>query len=248
VVDPISRRPVRSHTRNNSEEAISMSIPAKAVGSADGRQRPSHDERRPSDQTRDWLRRLRSDGPERVEAVLHVHRLLLRAARFEVDRRRLSLPGLEADEFESIVCESADAALTEVLARLDEMDADRRFSTWVYKFAVVEAAARVRVLVWQTGKATCAHDEQAAIPNPELRLRDDIEDRELSPFLKSAFEVLSPYERHVFVALALNGVPIDVLAERLDSTRADVYETLRQARAKLRGCITSRRALESETL
>ena len=225
-----------------------MSIPANAVGSADDRQRPTHDERRPSDQTRDWLRRLRSHGPERVEGVLHVRRLLIRAARFEVERRRPSLPGLAADEFESIACESADAALTEVLARLDEMDVDRCFSTWVYKFAVVEAAARVRKLVRQTGEATRERAERSGTQELELQLRDDVEDRELSSFLKPVFEVLSPYERRVFVALDLNGVPIDVLAERLDSTRAAVYETLRQARTKLRDFIASRRALESETL
>ena len=67
-------------------------------------------------------------------------------------------------------------------------------------------------------------------------------------FLKQAIdEALTPHERHVFAALALNGVPIDILAGRLDSTRADVYETLRQARAKLRGWIAARRDLARGT-
>jgi RNA polymerase sigma-70 factor, ECF subfamily len=225
-----------------------MSIPARAVGSADGRQCPNQVERRPSDQTGDLLRRLRSHGLERVEATLHVRRLLLRAARFEVERRQLSLPGLKADELEAIACESADAALTKVLARLDELEVDRCFTTWVYKFAVVEAAARVRMLVWQMSEATGENDERSDRQNLELRLRDDVEERELSSFLKPAIEVLSPHERHVLVALSLNGVPIDVLAGRLDSTRAAVYETLRQARAKLRDSLTRRRDLEPETL
>jgi RNA polymerase sigma-70 factor (ECF subfamily) len=38
----------------------------------------------------------------------------------------------------------------------------------------------------------------------------------------------------VLVALALNGVPIDVLAERLDTTRGALYKTLHDARKKLR--------------
>jgi RNA polymerase sigma-70 factor, ECF subfamily len=38
----------------------------------------------------------------------------------------------------------------------------------------------------------------------------------------------------VFVALALNEVPIDVLAERLDTTRGALYKTLHDARTKLR--------------
>ena len=47
-------------------------------------------------------------------------------------------------------------------------------------------------------------------------------------------EVLTPHQRHVLVALAVNGVPIDVLADRLDSTRGALYKTLHDARRKLR--------------
>ena len=65
----------------------------------------------------------------------------------------LSLPLLEDDKLEVIACESADAALIDVLARLDEVSVGRCFSTWVYKFAVVEAATRVRKLAWETGEA-----------------------------------------------------------------------------------------------
>ena len=47
-------------------------------------------------------------------------------------------------------------------------------------------------------------------------------------------DVLTPHQRRVLVALALNGVPIDVLAERLDTTRGALYKTLHDARRKLR--------------
>jgi RNA polymerase sigma-70 factor (ECF subfamily) len=38
----------------------------------------------------------------------------------------------------------------------------------------------------------------------------------------------------VLVALAVDGVPIDVLAERLDTTRGALYKTLHDARRRLR--------------
>ena len=47
-------------------------------------------------------------------------------------------------------------------------------------------------------------------------------------------EVLTPHQREVLVALTLNGVPIDVLAERLGTTRGALYKTLHDARKKLR--------------
>ena len=46
--------------------------------------------------------------------------------------------------------------------------------------------------------------------------------------------MLTPHQRRVLVALALNGVPIDVLAERLETTRGALYKTLHDARQKLR--------------
>jgi len=45
---------------------------------------------------------------------------------------------------------------------------------------------------------------------------------------------LTPRQRDVLVAVAVNGVPIDVLAERLGSTRGALYKTLHDARQKLR--------------
>jgi RNA polymerase sigma-70 factor (ECF subfamily) len=47
-------------------------------------------------------------------------------------------------------------------------------------------------------------------------------------------DVLTPHQRLVLVALAVDGVPIDVLAERLGTTRGALYKTLHDARRKLR--------------
>ena len=51
---------------------------------------------------------------------------------------------------------------------------------------------------------------------------------------------MTPHQRRVLVALALNGVPIDVLAERLQTTRGALYKTLHDARQKLRGHLDER--------
>ena len=47
-------------------------------------------------------------------------------------------------------------------------------------------------------------------------------------------EALTPHQREVFTALALNEVPIDVLSERMDTTRGALYKTLHDARRRLR--------------
>ena len=44
----------------------------------------------------------------------------------------------------------------------------------------------------------------------------------------------------LLLAVAVDGVPIDVLAERLDSTRGALYKTVHDARAKLRAALEER--------
>ena len=62
-----------------------------------------------------------------------------------------------------------------------------------------------------------------------------MEQSELLATLQRAItELLTPHQRSVLVASVLNGVPIDVLAERLGSTRGAIYKTLHDARRKLR--------------
>ena len=47
-------------------------------------------------------------------------------------------------------------------------------------------------------------------------------------------EELTDHQREILVAITLNDVPIDVLAERLSTTRGALYKTLHDARRKLR--------------
>ena len=58
---------------------------------------------------------------------------------------------------------------------------------------------------------------------------------------------LSPHQREILVAVALNDVPIDVLAERLDTTRGALYKTIHDARRKLRAALADRGLTEPQT-
>ena len=51
---------------------------------------------------------------------------------------------------------------------------------------------------------------------------------------------LSTHQREVLVAVTLNDVPIDVLAERLNTTRGALYKTVHDARHKLRRALAAR--------
>jgi RNA polymerase sigma-70 factor, ECF subfamily len=186
------------------------------------------------DASREWLRALRADGATRDEAIARLHALLLRAARFEAARRRGRLPHLR-DELEDIAHEAAGDALISVLARLDDFRGDSRFTTWVYKFALLETAAKLRKRSWQGRELPLEPEAWNLFESVGLTPDEHAEQSELLSTLQTAIgELLTPHQRRVVVALTLNGVPIDVLAERLHTTRGALYKTLHDARQKLR--------------
>ena len=184
---------------------------------------------------RDWLRSLRASGAEREDAVARLHALLLRAARFEVARRRPTLPHLRGNELDDIALEAADDALMSVLARLDDFRGESRFTTWVYKFALLEAAVKLRRRAWQGREVPLEPETWSLFGSDALEPDEQAEQSELLRAVQSGInEVLTAHQRNFLVALALNGVPIDVLAERLNTTRGALYKTLHDARRKLR--------------
>jgi RNA polymerase sigma-70 factor (ECF subfamily) len=190
-------------------------------------------------ESREWLRCLRSEGAVKEDAVARLHSLLMRAARFEVARRRPTLPHLRGDELEDIATEAADDALMSVLRRLDDFRGASRFTTWVYKFALLEAAVKLRKRSWQGREVPLEPESWSLLSSAGLEPDVELEQAELLSTLQSAIaDVLTPHQRRVLVALALNGVPIDVLAERLSTTRGALYKTLHDARRKLRSHLT----------
>ena len=185
--------------------------------------------------SRQWLAQLRSEGAEHDEAVARLHNLLLRAARFEVARRRPTLPHLRGNDLDDIAMQAADDALMSVLARLDDFRGLSRFTTWAYKFALLEAAVNLRKRAWQGRELPLEPESWSLFSSAGLEPDIEAEQSELLKTLQTAIEeVLTPHQRRVLVGLALNRVPIDVLAERLNTTRGALYKTLHDARRKLR--------------
>lgn len=192
------------------------------------------------EETRAWLRDLRLQGRAHDIAVERLHALLLRAARFEVARRGASLPHLRGDELGEIALEAADDALISVLARLDTFRGASRFTTWAYKFALLEAAVKLRKRAWQGREIPLDQEAwdlfSSAGPGPP----DAAEQSELLAVLREGIAALTPHQRRVLLALAVNGIPIDVLADRLNTTRGALYKALHDARRNLRTYLKER--------
>jgi RNA polymerase sigma-70 factor (ECF subfamily) len=181
-----------------------------------------------------WLERLAPDSRERDAAVGELHALLLKAARFEVGRRGVA-------DGDDLAQQSADDALVAVLRRLPDFRGDSRFTTWAYKFALLEAGMKCRRRAWQGRELQLEPASWERFDHGGATPHEQIETAELLAALREAIERdLSPHQRRVLVAVALQGVPIDVLAERLDTTRGALYKTIHDARRKLRAALAAR--------
>jgi RNA polymerase sigma-70 factor (ECF subfamily) len=191
--------------------------------------------------SRAWLAALRGEGHIREQAVADLHGLLLRGARFEVARRRAAMGGWDGDDLDDLALQSADDALVAVLAKLDHFQGRSRFTTWAYKFVLLEAAVKLRRRPWQGRELPLEADHWPLAIDDRSSPHAGAEQAELLDAVRRAIdEALTPHQRDVLVSVALNDVPIDVLAERLQSTRGALYKTIHDARRALR------RRLEAE--
>jgi RNA polymerase sigma-70 factor (ECF subfamily) len=188
-----------------------------------------------------WVARLSCTGAERDAAVAELHDLLLRTARFEIRRRRGAFPQLGGADLDDLAWQSADDALMSVLRRLGDFRGDSRFTTWACKFAIVEAGVKVRKHAWRGREILLPEASWSAVADSAPAPHEFAEARDLLAALREEIDrQLTTRQRQVFVAITLNNVPIDVLAERLNTTRGAVYKTLHDARCRLRAVLADR--------
>jgi RNA polymerase sigma-70 factor, ECF subfamily len=180
-----------------------------------------------------WQQALSGAGREHAEAVERLYALLLRGARFEIARRRHAAGS--SRELADLAVQAADDALVTVIAKLDSYRGESRFTTWAYKFALLEAGVKLRRQAWEARELPLEDDGWERLRDKRAAPDEQAEASELIDAVAEAIaDVLTPYQRAVLVATTLNDVPIDVLAERWGATRGALYKVLHDARRKLR--------------
>ena len=185
-----------------------------------------------------WVRDLSSAGDRRELASRRLYEILLRAARAEAGRRatRLRLAGPELDD---LAHQAAADALLAICGKIETFRGDCKFTTWAYKFVIFDVAAKVNRHFWQ--RAGVAFDEEDWDRLPArlgIEPESHAESRDLMTAVHRAVdENLTAKQRMVFVALVLNGMPTDVLADQLGATHNAIYKMMFDARRKLRAAL-----------
>jgi RNA polymerase sigma-70 factor (ECF subfamily) len=185
--------------------------------------------------SRRWVEQLRFGHPRYQQTVARLHDELKRIARYELSRRRRQLRSISGPEFDDLAQQAADDALVNVLDRLDEFRGLSRFTVWAYKFVMFDVSAKVARHAWRRQPPDAEEIAWDRLPDhTALRPEDWLEQRAQLNALSQAISELTDRQREVFVAVALNDVPIDVVAVKLGTNRNAVYKNLFDARRRLR--------------
>jgi RNA polymerase sigma-70 factor (ECF subfamily) len=185
--------------------------------------------------SRAWLDGLTAEGEPRERKLAELHDLMQRAARHELVRRRHWASGRASKDREDLVEEIAGDALLLVVNKLGTYRGESRFTTWAYAFVMNVTSAKLARQAARPLPLTIEDHDWDRLPD---RLSADpqhsAEVREILGTLRSAVEQkLTERQRRVFVAVALNDVAIDELAQQLGANRNAIYKTLFDARRKL---------------
>src|SRR5215213_10989701 len=149
--------------------------------------------------TQAWLRALHGPPAIRYAAIAELHTLLLRGAHHELARRRHMLTHIPGDELQDLATQAADDALVAILAKLDTFRGASRFTTWAYKFVLLEAGVRARRRAWQGREVVLEAESWPLIADAAPGSQQAAEDLELLGAIRDAVRtVLTPHQREVF--------------------------------------------------
>lgn len=189
------------------------------------------------ERSRAWVEALRSDDLRREEAIGSLHALLVRQARFEIRRRAVSLTHPSGRDVEDLAVQAADDAVVSILAKLDQFRGESLFTTWAGRFVQREAPGKIRRRLGHARELPSAdafeHGRLWAVDaeSPHERC---VANELAATLVRLIEEDLTPRQREVVIALAIDGVPAKSLARRLNTTPGALHKTLHVARRKLR--------------
>jgi RNA polymerase sigma-70 factor (ECF subfamily) len=193
-----------------------------------------------------WLEDLRANGEQQQRALSDLRDILLRILPNAL-ARWLS-PG--SGHFDAFLEDVVQETLLRVLDRLDTFAGRSKFTTWVYTIAIRIAMNELRLRKWREVSLDFLEEGQqpesmpserfaAAVVNPEAALEQKDAMQLLQQYID---QELSPRQRSVMMAVNVQGLPMDVVAERMNSNRNAIYKMMHDARLKLK------RRLEREGL
>lgn len=197
-----------------------------------------------------WLADLRSEGSVRADALSDLRDRLERGLYYYLSTDRSDLSSRSTDELQQMAQDFAQEALLKVLDNLDTFRGESMFVTWASKIAArvaISELRRARYKDYSLDHLTAEGEVMPSItslaispedsPQPEyLTERNDV----LAQIDDAIQNALTDRQRTALVAIAVEGIPIEEVAEQMGSNRNALYKLLHDARMKLKSYMEER--------
>jgi RNA polymerase sigma-70 factor (ECF subfamily) len=189
-----------------------------------------------------WLAELKSEPETQRAALEDLQKRLNRSIYYYLSQDRSDLRDLAPKELQAMASDMAQDAVLRVMNNLESFRGESRFTTWTNKIAIrlaISTLRRARYKNFSLDDLTkdgdfLSADTNAvsdAPPNPERAAeRDDV----LNKIMTGFREALTERQYQAMVAVAVNGVPMDIVAEQMGTNRNALYKLIHDARRKLK--------------
>lgn len=193
-----------------------------------------------------WLTDLRAEAEVQASALEDLQKRLQRGIYYYLSRERSDLNNLSSHEIEQMSEDLAQDALLRVIENLDSFRGDSLFTTWATRIAVRVAISdlrRARYRDFSLEDLTAEGDLLPASANPLLGAKplgpERAAEREevLRKIDGALADSLTARQRQALVAVVVRGVPLDIVAEQLNTNRNALYKLLHDARRKLKSTL-----------
>jgi RNA polymerase sigma-70 factor, ECF subfamily len=186
----------------------------------------------------EWLTDLRTQGKKRQKALQDLRGILLRILPKALSRWLSP----SSPHFDAFLEDVTQETLLRVLDRIESFEGRSKFTTWVYTIAIRIGLSELRLRKWQ--EVSLDGLEEGPYPDqmPFSRFEGTNPDPETALAQKNAVELvlkaieqdLTAHQRAVMTAVVFQGLPLDVIAKRMDSNRNALYKVMHDARLKLK--------------
>jgi len=194
-----------------------------------------------------WLADLTGATDAQAAALADLRARLQRGILYYLTQERSDLRNLSTQELERMADDLAQDATLRVMDNLTNFRGESQFTTWANRIAIrlaISDLRRARYKDFSLDNLTAEGDllpptaseggdgiTSTRPPNPETAVeRDDV----LAKINAALEEALTERQFRALEAVALRGVPMDVVAEQMGTNRNALYKLLHDARRKLR--------------
>ena len=192
----------------------------------------------------EWVADLRTEGPPRKDAIEALLARLERGVYYYLSQERSDLSDRSTEQLHQMAQDFAQDALLKVLDNLDSFRGESQFTTWASKIAMRVAISELRRARFKDysldyltvgGELMPSITSLAISPDSAPPPERYTEQQDVLAIVDEAIEsALTERQRIALTAYAIDGVPLEEIALRMNTNRNALYKLLHDARLKLK--------------